>query len=100
MVELLSRLSPGDLAVVLCVPPVILVVMLVPLTKVVADTWRKYREREMATSIVLEMLVQGMQADEITRVLKAAGMKDDQQHVSALERKFKLACAQGATSVR
>jgi sulfite reductase beta subunit-like hemoprotein len=99
MFELLSRFSPGELAIVLCVPLVVLVAVLVPLARVVTDTWRKYRERELATSLVLEMLVQGMGSEEITRVLEAADMEDHQEHVSALKRKFELACAQGATSV-
>ncbi len=78
MIELLSRLTPSDLAMVLCVPAVVLVVGLVALTSQIIRAVQKHRERQIASSVVLEMLERGIAAEEIVAVLKAMGLEDPQ----------------------
>ena len=73
MIELLSRLAPSDLAVVLCVPAMALVVGLIVLTARIIIAIQRYHERRVAASLVLDMLDRGISPQEIEGVLKAMG---------------------------
>jgi len=79
MVELLSRLSPSDLTVVLIVPTVGLVVGVVALAALVIRAVERYREREIAASLVSEMLAHGVAPQEIVSILKAMGLDAPQE---------------------
>jgi Mg/Co/Ni transporter MgtE len=89
MLELFSRLSPADLAVVLTVVPVIglglLFIVLVAVAKLIA----RYHERQLATSLILEMLDRGMSADDIVRVLSAAGLEDRREELLSLRQRLR-----------
>jgi len=79
MVELLSRLPPGDLTVVLIVPTVGLVVGVVALAALVIQAVQRYREREIAASLVSEMLARDLAPQEIISILKAMGLDMPQE---------------------
>jgi hypothetical protein len=75
MVEILSRLPPSDLAAVLIVPTVALLVVLGALASQVIRAVQRYREREIASSVVADMLDRGIAPQEIVAVLKAMGLE-------------------------
>jgi hypothetical protein len=74
MVEILSRLPAGDLAAVLIVPTVGLVVGVVALAALVIKGVQRYREQELAASLVSEMLARDVPSQEIVAILKAMGL--------------------------
>ncbi len=76
MVEILSRLPPGELPVVLCLGILAAVVCVIGAIKIVAGAWGQYRERELATTVVLEMLNRQMPFDQIRDVISAMDMED------------------------
>lgn len=83
MEQLLSRLDSGQLTIVLVVAAVMSVSLVIGVTSVIAHAWRSVRERQMAISIVVEMLEQGMSAEEVVRVLQAAGTEKQSDRVLA-----------------
>ena len=76
MVEILSRLPAGELPVVLCLGLLAMVVCVIGLANIVANAWRRYQERKLATSVVLEMLNRQMSFDQIRDVVLAMDMED------------------------
>ena len=86
MVEILSRLSPGELPVVLCLGLLAVVVCVIGVAKVMAGAWRRYRERKLATSVVLEMLNRQMPFDQIRDVVLAMDMEDSLDRACTLRR--------------
>lgn len=78
MVEILSRLSGGDLTVVLLLPTVFLIIGLVLVTGIGIKGYQHYRERQIASTVVVEMLDHGMTCEEIVAVLKAMGLEEPQ----------------------
>ena len=79
MLELLSRLSPGDLTMVLILPTVALLVGVVALAAMVIRAVERYREREIAASLVSEMLARDVAPQEIVAILKAMGLDAPQE---------------------
>jgi len=75
MIELLSRLHPSDLAAVLSMLAAGLLVGLVALAALIIRAVQRYREHQIASSVVLEMLDRGIAAEEIVAVLKAMGLE-------------------------
>ncbi|NLS93572.1 MAG: hypothetical protein GXX96_15545 [Planctomycetaceae bacterium] len=75
MLELLSRLSPSDLAVVLLVPAVTLVAGVIIISALIIRAVQRNRERETAAAVVAEMLDRGIATEEIIAVLKAMGLE-------------------------
>ena len=86
MVEILSRLSPGELPVVLCLGLLAVVVCVIGVVRIVAGSLRRYRERKLATSVVLEMLNRRMPFDQIRDVILAMDMEDDLDRACTLRR--------------
>ena len=86
MVEILSRLSPGELPVVLCLGLLAMVACVIGVTKIVAGAWRRYRERKLATSVVLEMLNRRMPFEQIRDVVLAMDMEDSLDRACTLRR--------------
>ncbi|MHB1034078.1 MAG: hypothetical protein ACYC35_08410 [Pirellulales bacterium] len=73
MVEVLSRVNGGDLAMILVFAILGLSVGVFGLLGAVVACVRRYRERQQAAAIILDMLDRGITPDEIARVLQAAG---------------------------
>jgi len=69
MWEVLSQLSGDELLALLVVAMIILLGLIVSCVA----AWQTHREREMAVTIIQDMLDQGLSSDQIERVLKAAG---------------------------
>ena len=86
MVEILSRLSPGDLPVVLCLGLLAAVVCVIGVARIVVGSLRRYRERQLATSVVLEMLNHRMPFDQIRDVILAMDMEDGLDRACTLRR--------------
>ena len=86
MVEILSRLSPGELPVVLCLGLLAVVACVIGVAGIVAGSLRRYRERKLATSVVLEMLNRRMPFDQIRDVILAMDMEDDLDRACTLRR--------------
>ncbi len=76
MVEILSRLPPGELPVVLCLGFLAVVVCVIGTVKIVAGAWGRYRERKLATTLILEMLNRQMPFDQIRDVISAMDMEE------------------------
>ncbi len=75
MVEVLTRLNSGDLTVVLLLPAVGLVIGLISLIALVIRAVQRYREQEIAASLVSEMLARGVSPQDIISILKAMGLE-------------------------
>lgn len=86
MVEILSRLSPGELSVVLCLGLLATVVCVIGLARIVVGSLRRYRERKLATSVVLEMLNCRMPFDQIRDVILTMDLEDNLDQVRTLRR--------------
>ncbi len=71
MIDVLSRVPPGDLEDVLIVVAVVLAVGLLGLAGLIILAVQRYREREIAASVVADMLDRGIAPQEIIAVLKA-----------------------------
>ena len=88
MVDLLSRLSPAELPVVLCLGLLAVVVCVIGVARIVAGSLRRYRERKLATSVVLEMLNRRMPFDQIRDVILAMDMEDGLDRACTLRRTY------------
>ena len=86
MVEILSRLSPGELPVVLCLGLLAMVVCVIGVTWIVVGSLRRHRERKLATSVALEMLNRQMPFDQIRDVILAMDMEDGLDRACTLRR--------------
>ena len=60
--------------------------LVVAVTALVTHAWQRVRQRQMAASLILEMLDRGMSADEMAQVLQAAGMDKDADQNPIIER--------------
>lgn len=86
MGDLLSRLDGEELMVATIVLGALIMVIVVVAVRIGAEVWLRLRERQLATSVILEMLDRQIPVDEIERVLKAAGFGDRGTGLSALLR--------------
>jgi hypothetical protein len=86
MVELLSRLRPDDLAMVLLLSTVALVLGVVALAGLVIRAVARYRKQELAATLVSEMLARDVPPQEITSILKAMGL--DAPHERRIRGRF------------
>jgi hypothetical protein len=84
MVEVLSKINGGDLATVFIVVPLMLAGLIAVLVIGIAQILRRYYERRMATTVILEMLDRGMPTEDIVRVLTAAGLEDKPERQNIL----------------
>lgn len=75
MTEILSRVSPGDMAAVIIVPILAIAGVLAMLAILIVTAVQHYREREIAATVVMEMLERGLGTEEIIAVLKAMGLE-------------------------
>lgn len=74
MVEVLSRITSGDLAALLIVGTLALTVGVVGVaSQIVAAFWR-HREREVAAAVIANLLDRGLAPQEIIAVLQAMGL--------------------------
>ena len=89
MLEVLSKLRSDDLVAVLVVTVLFGSCMLVGAIGIIATAVRRYHARQLATSLILEMLDRGMTADEIVRILTAAGMQDQQDDLSSVRQRLR-----------
>jgi len=55
---------------------------------VVAHHLRRYHERQLVTSLILEMLERGMTTEDIARVLSAADLQDQQDELFAWQQRL------------
>ena len=74
MTEILSRLSSGDLAMLLLLSMLMFTLLVVVLSRFGLGAWRRVREREMAASIVHNLAERGVPPTEIIQILEAAGL--------------------------
>jgi hypothetical protein len=89
MLELLSKIDPDALAAVIIMTAGLAFAALVGLTSLISVNLRRYHERQLATSLILEMLDRGMTTDDIVRVLSAAGMHDQQEEIFSLRQRLR-----------
>lgn len=75
MIQILSRIPPGDLAGVLIVPGSMLVASLLGGGLWLARAAQKRREQEMAAHLLLELLDRGVAPAEITAIFKSMGLE-------------------------
>ena len=88
MLELLSKLRSDDLVAVWVVTVLVGSLMVLAAIYFVAHHLRRYHERQLVTSLILEMLDRGMTTDEIVRVLSAADLQDQQDELSAWQQRL------------
>jgi len=89
MVEILSRLGGGQLADVLTLTVLVGLGLVMGVVITVATLIAQYHERQLATSLILEMLDRGMSAEDIVRVLSAAGLKGRQEKLASLRQRLR-----------
>jgi hypothetical protein len=87
MGELLSRVSSGDLTMLLAMALVIVGPILAVVALFTVKGLWQHRQRQLATSLILEMLDRGMTADDIVHVLAAAGLEDRPDELLARRRR-------------
>jgi hypothetical protein len=80
MSELLSRIPSRDLLPILFLGTAILAGGIVAIACMLTVAWSRHRARELNASIIESMLAQGLSADEIERVLKAADLSIEPRH--------------------
>ena len=83
MVELLSKCNGEELILLVAVAGGLMIGLPIAVTAIVSQCWQRVRERQMATSIVLEMLDLGHPADDIVKVLGAASLEKQTDRVAA-----------------
>jgi hypothetical protein len=88
MLELLSKLKSDDLVGAYVVTFLVGAVLLVFVVSIVAQHLRRYHERQLVTSLILEMLERGMTTEEIARVLSAADLQDQQDELFAWQQRL------------
>jgi hypothetical protein len=88
MWEVLSRLSSNDLVAVVIVTIAGGAVLLITLINSISHHWRRHHERQLVTSLILEMLDRGMAVDDIVRVLSAADLQDQQDELFAWQQRL------------
>ena len=76
MWEVLDGLDGEYLIGLFAVAGGLFVVLVLGLTAFIVSAWQKHRGWELAAGIIQEMLDQGMPAEQIERVLKAAGFSE------------------------
>ncbi|MCX7425492.1 MAG: hypothetical protein NTW96_07695 [Planctomycetia bacterium] len=74
MIDVLSRMSPSDLPIVLTVPVILLGGMLTAVIVYAITAFQRHREKDLATTLVLEMLDRGIPPAEIAAILKTMGL--------------------------
>jgi hypothetical protein len=88
MLELLSKLKSDDLVAVWVITVLFGSLLLVFAISIVAQNVRRYYERQLVTSLILEMLEHGLSTEEITRVLSAADLHDQHDELSAWKQRL------------
>jgi hypothetical protein len=83
MQELFSKFSGDDLIGLVAVGGGLMIGLIIAVTAIIAQSWQRVRERQMANTIVLEMLDQGHSAEDIVKVLGAASMEKQTDRVAA-----------------
>ena len=89
MLEVLSRLHGDYIVAIVFLLGGFGLALCIVMTRLLVDAWLGHRDREVAAAIIEDMVQQGMSADEIERVLLAAGFNRRRtrrqvlQHVSA-----------------
>jgi hypothetical protein len=89
MLDLLSKMRSEDLATTLIAIVAVSAVVVGVLIRLIVYSVRRYRERQLATTLILEMLDRGMTADDIVRVLSAAGLEDRGEEVMSLRERLR-----------
>ena len=86
MLELFSGLSGDEIVLLFCAAGGVILLLVLGLTGILVFAWLRHRGQELAAGIIQEMLDQGLPADQIERVLKAAGLDAPSARQSPLER--------------
>ncbi len=88
--RIVDRIMPGDMLPVIIVSLALLTGMVIALVSIVVGTWRKVRERQVAASLIQDMLDRNMSPHEIQQLIgmwaQACGDKADiSRNLSAME---------------
>ncbi len=87
---IVDRLMPGDLVPIVVVSLALLTGMIVALVSIVMATWRKMRERQIAASLIQDMLDRNMSPPEIQQLIgmwahASGGKVDIPQRIGQIE---------------
>lgn len=80
MLEILSRLHGDDIVGLVAVVGG----FITAITVVCVVAWERHRERQLAVTIIEDMLDQGMSVEQIERILKAAGFGGSKTRLHSL----------------
>jgi cell division protein FtsL len=88
--HLIDRIMPGDMLPVIVVSLALLTGMVIAIVSIVVGTWRKVRERQVAASLIQDMLDRNLSPQEIQQLIgmwaQASGGKVDiPRSLSAIE---------------
>jgi hypothetical protein len=72
----LSRLDPDNLTAVFTIGMMMCLGLVAVVAGVTAKTIEKYHTRQLAVTLIQDMLDRGMPAEDIVRILSAAGLED------------------------
>jgi hypothetical protein len=78
MIEFLSNLAPGMIVPVLGIAFTAITIIICGMTHRIAITWQNHKTREVSSSLIESMIDQGMSAEDIERVLNAAGLENSE----------------------
>lgn len=92
MASILEGLSRDDQFVLLLVSVVMATSAVIPVSIVGLVQWRKVRDREAATGLVLDMLARGFSPDEIEQVLTSAKLDPQTADSIACRSRMTVAC--------
>jgi hypothetical protein len=79
MSELLLRMHPDSLIGILVVTLMFGLPIVASLAYFISQGIRRYHERHLAATLIMEMLERGMSADDVVRVLSAAGLENREE---------------------
>ncbi len=67
--QLVDRIMPGDLVPIIIVSLAVVAGMIIALVSIVMTTWRRVRERQVAASLMQDMLDRNMTPQEIQQLI-------------------------------
>lgn len=79
--ELVKKMLPGDLIPVLAIVFGIGAGVVIAITGIIVGNIRRFREREMTTNLVHELLERGLPTDEIERLVRAAAPESEAERL-------------------
>ncbi len=73
--DLLSKIMPGEIIPLVAITLGISAGIIISLGAIIAGQVRRYRERQIATNLIHDLVERGLSADEIERLVRASAVQ-------------------------